>query len=83
MSESQCYLWAIGIIYWYKRKGKYHLSPKLPKLPFESWGCFYIFDKRFDQIQLRRKKPKKGKSSYEWLTRDQIIKHLQSGDQGG
>lgn len=83
MSESDCYLWAIGIIYWYKRKGKYYLCPKPPSLPFESWGAFYIFDKRFDQVQLRRKKPKRGQSSYQWITKEQIIKALEKDDDSG
>ena len=76
---SDCYLWAIGIIFWYKRNGKYYLCKNAPKLPFESWGGFYVFDKRFDQIQLkRRKEPRKG-TSYEWVTKEQILKVLQEG----
>ena len=79
MRESLCYLWAIGIIYWYKRNGKYYLNNKVPKLPFESWGAFYIFDKRFDQVQLKRKKPKKKQSLYQWVTKEQILKALEEG----
>ena len=76
MKESQSYLWAIGIIYWYKRKSKHYLRDEIPGLPFEAWGAFYVFDYRFDQIQLRRKKPRKGQTSYQWVTKEQIIREL-------
>lgn len=81
MSDSDCYLWAIGVIFWYKRSRKYYLCDKAPKLPFESWGAFYIFDKRFDQLELRRKKPKKGQSHYQWVTKEQILKRLEKDDE--
>jgi len=62
---------AIGIIFWYKRKGKYYLSDKTPKLPFENWGAFYVFEKRFSQVLLEKKNGK-----YQWTTKEQILKAL-------
>lgn len=82
MSARDWYLIAIGVIFWFKRKGKYYLSDTAPRLPFESWGAFYVFDKRFDQLELRRKKPAKGKY-FQWVTREQIIKALEKDDDSG